>query len=67
LNISISGNDSDQIISLIDANGKIVTTKIAEKNSVNKVALDNIAAGVYTVSVKGQKSSGAKVVTIGNK
>ncbi len=64
LNITITNDDADQIISLIDANGKVVINKIADRNSVNKISLDNVTAGVYTVSVKGNKSSGVRSVTV---
>lgn len=67
LNISISNNDDEQIISLIDVSGKVVASKMAEKNTVNKISLDNISAGNYTVSVKGKRSSGSKSVTVGTK
>lgn len=62
--VKIENPTGSQSITLTDITGKIVLTKNAEMNTINKISVNEIAAGQYTVTIRDSKSSYSKSVQI---
>ncbi len=62
--VKIENPTGDQIITLTDISGKIITSVKAEMNNLNKISVENIAAGQYTVTIKGNQSSVSKSIQV---
>ncbi|MBK6987239.1 MAG: choice-of-anchor B family protein [Bacteroidetes bacterium] len=62
--IKIENPTGSQLITLTDITGKIVLTENAEMNNINKISVNEIAAGQYTVTIRDSKTSYSKSVQI---
>lgn len=62
--VKIENPTGSQSITLTDITGKIVLTENAEMNNINKISVNEIAAGQYTVTIRDSKTSYSKSVQI---
>ncbi|MBK7429491.1 MAG: choice-of-anchor B family protein [Bacteroidetes bacterium] len=62
--VKIENPTGSQSITLTDITGKIVLTENAEMNNINKISVNKIAAGQYTVTIRDSKTSYSKSVQI---
>lgn len=64
VNVKITNPTGGQLVTLTDANGKIIFTGSIEKNNELMIPLENTSSGIYTVTVKSNKSSISKNINV---
>lgn len=64
INVRSTSTDNDQIISIVDANGKTIYSSLMQGNTNTKISTEHYTAGIYTISVRGENTSFSKTVNV---